>query len=187
MHRKYGWASLPWSQVQSVINQTQKASSDCFHCLLTHSFQFSFYPLSFPLCILAALHRVLQKGKTQYESNAYQNATFWHFRTTSSDWGVSKRHTANVPKVVIRDSTAFTLTSINKIKCLLVSWLPCPNANSLVFLLFCIHFCYLGHVHVMTGQHSRIIVCKSKGGVHAHNGSTPVPGELGANQANVHD
>lgn len=89
-----------------------------------------------PLTHLAALHRVLHKRRTRYELNAYQNGTFWHFRTTSSARGVSKRHAANVAKVVIRDSTAFTLTSINKIKCLLISWLPRPNANSLVFFLF---------------------------------------------------
>lgn len=79
------WVGLsPFIRIQSEINQNQKAFSDCFHCWLTHGFQFSLYPLSFPLCISVALHRALHKGRTQYRLTAYQNGTFWHFRTTRS-------------------------------------------------------------------------------------------------------
>lgn len=98
-HGKYGWSSPLCSWIQSEIKQNQKALSDFFHCLLTHSFQFSLYPLSFPLYISATLHGILHKGKTQYKLTAYQNGTFWHFRTTSSAWGVSKRHASNVTKL----------------------------------------------------------------------------------------
>lgn len=114
--------------INSVCNQANpERLSDSFHCVPTHSFQLSLYPLSFPLCVLAALHRVLHRRKTQYKSDAYQNGTFWHFRTTSSAWGGSKRHASNVPKVAIRDSTAFTMTSINKSVYFMVTMSQCKH------------------------------------------------------------
>ena len=54
-------------------------------------------------------------------------------------------------KLLIRDATAFVLTSVNKIKRLLISWLPRTSANSLVFFPFPIQFCYLSCACVLTG------------------------------------
>lgn len=45
-----------------------------------------------------------------------------------------------------------------------------------------IHLCYLGCLCVITGRHSKIVVCKDGGEAYTQRGATRVPGELGVIQ-----
>lgn len=83
-------------------------------------------------------------------------------RVPGSAGGVSKRHASHVLKVVIRDSAAFTSTSTNKTKCLLISWFLGPKANSLVLSYF--SFTAITSVtYAVTGQHSKVPVYERPG------------------------